>query len=779
MHYINIKAVLKSDISKAIVILLFTIVIVFYKVILLGYTISPYNAGISGVSSTNYTSSGYKIPSFFIDPNIGFQTQSNGYLAQKEVSSMTLPLWNPYIGLGTPLLANYQSGAAFPLIYLFDFASSLGFSSYFMFLIFIAGLFTYIYLREIKLGFAPSIIGSMIFMYSGMFFWLYLPISAPIVFFPALMLYTQKLLSNNSKKNYILLSLFTFLELTSGFPEISFLIFGIIFIYYVYFSHNQLSFNFLKRLSKYLLFILIGFLLSSYLLLPFLVFLLHGKNINGGSKIFSLLSPYSFITQIMPYFYGKIFQGYLNFIPQIHFWANTGGYVGIGGFIFAIISLFLINKKNIKFLLFFYLIIIFTLLYMYGFSLFKPIHYLPLFSNLAFYRYSNFIIAFSLSVLTAYSLSNFQKIKDRQYILIIIVSILLLVFSLFLAEKTFIVSLVTNISLPALKTVVFSIGSFFIILFGIVLSLVFLKKNPRLTYIVIFCLIFIELFIYIQIGFSTLPKASNVKASEYIEYLQKHTNNSRVFTINGLLLPNYSGDFNIQNININDAIIINGYGSFIKEYLDPYVPAEPLFTGSNQISNTVPSVSQEIEKNLKYYSFIGVKYIVSSIPVNINGVSFIKKANDAYIYYNKNYFSRIFTVNSLIYKSNALSSLNSINLRKQAFIGDKNIIFTNKNVCASNPSITNYTYSKINIYDNSPCKSFVVLTNNYYSGWQLFVNGKKETIYKVDGFLQGFFLDKGKNNIELLYQPQSFIIGFYIFIATLLALVIYFFLKSE
>ncbi|MCL5783755.1 MAG: YfhO family protein [Patescibacteria group bacterium] len=85
----------------------------------------------------------------------------------------------------------------------------------------------------------------------------------------------------------------------------------------------------------------------------------------------------------------------------------------------------------------------------------------------------------------------------------------------------------------------------------------------------------------------------------------------------------------------------------------------------------------------------------------------------------------------------------------------------------------NFDDQKVSFTYSSPHKSYIILSNNYYPGWKLKINGKEQPIDLVNYTFQGLRLPKGENlKIEVVYEPLSFKIGF---ISTTLALGLCFF----
>ncbi len=63
----------------------------------------------------------------------------------------------------------------------------------------------------------------------------------------------------------------------------------------------------------------------------------------------------------------------------------------------------------------------------------------------------------------------------------------------------------------------------------------------------------------------------------------------------------------------------------------------------------------------------------------------------------------------------------------------------------------------VNVNTTEP--GLLVVSDQYYPGWQAWVDGKPTTIYAVDAAFQGVFLESGSHEVQFKYRPFSFIIG--------------------
>ncbi len=114
------------------------------------------------------------VSSALFDPWAYFNYQPHDLLAAQALRVGGWPLWNPYNGLGTPILANGQASPLFPLklpLYLLLNSglvpASLAFSYYLLLRLWLAGCGTYLWARAAGLGHQAALLAAIIFMFSG------------------------------------------------------------------------------------------------------------------------------------------------------------------------------------------------------------------------------------------------------------------------------------------------------------------------------------------------------------------------------------------------------------------------------------------------------------------------------------------------------------------------------------------------------------------------------------------------------------------------------------
>jgi hypothetical protein len=90
--------------------------------------------------------------------------------AAEQIKSGSLPLWNPNLFAGMPLAADVQSGLFYPINWVLYLFVKVDYGSLEWLLIFhywLAAAFTYLFLRDLKLGRPAALVGALAFAFCG------------------------------------------------------------------------------------------------------------------------------------------------------------------------------------------------------------------------------------------------------------------------------------------------------------------------------------------------------------------------------------------------------------------------------------------------------------------------------------------------------------------------------------------------------------------------------------------------------------------------------------
>ena len=145
------------------------------------------------------------------------------FFGVESIKHGDFPLWNPYQFSGHPFLANPQHGILYPLNSLFFVLPfDLAFDTIIILHFFLGGMFTYLFLRDLKVGSTGSLISGLIFMLSGYLLSVHSLLNCllSVIWTPLIMLFFRRAIIHPGFKNEIFIAIFTAISFFGGGIEI-------------------------------------------------------------------------------------------------------------------------------------------------------------------------------------------------------------------------------------------------------------------------------------------------------------------------------------------------------------------------------------------------------------------------------------------------------------------------------------------------------------------------------------------------------------------------------
>lgn len=253
-----------------------------------------------------------------------------------SLSSGELPLWNPYVALGSPFLADIQQTvfSPFNLIYLF-FDPVTGFNVFHLLQLSLGGFFMYLYINELFKVRYISIAVGLVFAFSSMIGGNrieHTTIITTIVFSPLILYFLERLKSTGKDKYLVFSSIGMAIHFLSGFTQIV-IYFDIFFFFYFLYVHKKLSYSWITVVKKLFKWIMPFLLLCAIQIIPTLQLMIQSGRNEVSYDFFSVLSydlrillmmifPYIFLNKFSPFgdyaSSGIDIEIYLGIIPLIY-----------------------------------------------------------------------------------------------------------------------------------------------------------------------------------------------------------------------------------------------------------------------------------------------------------------------------------------------------------------------------------------------------------------------------------------------------------------------------
>jgi hypothetical protein len=517
-------------------------------------------------------------------------------------SEFTVPLWNPYNGYGTPLLADALSQPLFPPTALFSLhVTPWTYNLFIVGRLLIGGMLMFLFARQF-LSALPAMFGAVTFMLTG-YFIIYLNIAhlSVEVLIPGMFLTFELLARRNSWGAAAGIAVMILLANSGGMPEALFLIMAFATLYFVcrVLFAPELRARAVPLAVKFTVAVVSGFALSAFLLLPFLEFLRIAHDVHQPSNVGGIQGglghdwDYRLTLQyLLPLIAGPVLGSIFSAGPA---WSGLRGYWGIVPFFFALVALAaLFSRRRIpgwgaeRFLtIFFAATLILMVLKRFGNVLVNWLGALPLAEMVVFPKYQEPLIAVCIAMLGALGFAALieRRVTGRQLAMIglLTLAIMLGLGATFLPEvralaikNVMFFAFNVKVSLFYYVSIVCGAG---LLLLLLVLVLATQRASPHArplllrAMVVLLSLEMLLTFIipsFYLLGSLPPAKANPYKGAPYIDFI--HANNadhSRIFGREAVLYANWSSAFGLEDVRNVDAMHVKRFRTFVRSFLLP------------------------------------------------------------------------------------------------------------------------------------------------------------------------------------------------------------------
>lgn len=688
------------------------------------------------LTETVYTYSGIVLdrqPGFIgvvgnIEPNIGITSFALGARAAFDVWAGHLPLWNPYQGLGAPLLGEMQSAALFPLTWLLALPQGQAIAHALLQLV--AGLGTYLFLRSLGLSRTAALTGAMLYEVNGVYAWLRNAIFNPVAFLPWLMLTVEHLrrhaLDDNGRRIHVehvcLGGAMGALALYAGFPEQVYLYTLLVGAWALFRFAGLTRAQILRFAANLVLVATLASALSAPVLTAFASYLPEAHlGRHDGEGFYGAFPHFGTVLQyILPYVFGPIFS---DPDPRIAggIWSSTGGYIGFSPIVLALGALCIPQHRALA--LFFLAWMILALGTSHGIpGLYEAFMALPLAKLTASFRYLNPSWIFAAICMAAIFIDQAPRLAPAAMSRALIVAVCGgLGITLIVALAN--IELVSDFWAARPHNRMWA-GSAALAALCISLAFLLLPRWLSATNAIraVCVLSIFELSLWFLIPYLGNPRSATLD-NDALHFLRSNIGYQRVMSMPGVgIQPNYGSYFGIATLNYNDVPVPARTVDYIHRTLDPY--ADHVFDLSYP---ELPSDAQDrrlanFRAKMPMYAGAGIKYVLAR-PEFLR--DFENDAPDA---------------PKLVHSSRSMS-IYELHGTKDYFT-------------AAGCALEVETREKL----VAACADQSVLTRLelFMPGWTASINGRGTAIEPDDGTFQSVRLPAGRSEIVFRYTPPYF-----------------------
>jgi len=657
-----------------------------------------------------------------------------------------MPLWDATSFSGTPLLANIQSGALYPLnILFFLFPFMVAWSMLIISQPILAGIFLYLFLRHKNVVPLAALVGSICFSFSGFSVaWLtWGTIGSTLLWLPLLLLSFDKMHFSERKMPWRVVFIFSVVaSFFAGHIQVFFYSLVLLFAYAVW------SFRAAKPKTIYLMHILtplIIFALTAPIWLRFIPVYIASSRAGGSLwNTEGFFIPIRHLLQfVAPDFFGNP--------ATLNYWGtwNYGemvGYIGIAGLVLATIGI----AKETGFW------VVVTLVCLL-FAVDGPIARLPFSLHIPFLSSLQptrllGIVDFSLSILAAYGMADILKNGKKRLIVGMMTIGVFLGFAWFAyIQPTFLH--VSAQQLGVMKRNLMLPTGIYGVLFGIAVLLLWSKTSWKvLRSILCFGMFTLLVFEMARFGWKFTPFTDSAyffPKTEIIETLMQMKKPFRVLaTDDRLVPPNVLNFYNIESVAGYDPI----YSSRYEEYIAAMERGEPNIKppfGFNRIISPKTITSPLM-------SLLNVQYILAMDSIVSPTVRLLSEEGTTKLYSVVNKVPRVYFAEQFFFEKSKEAVMSRLYAKE--FVPGMSVVLEGEPFIVGESAkedtveIETYEGDRMTLRSSSKNPRFLVIGNMMDNHWRVTVDGSPVQIQRANYIFFGFVIPDGTHAVAIQYK---------------------------
>jgi hypothetical protein len=692
-------------------------------------------------------------------PDIIDQIYPWKYLTINSLKEGQIPFWNPYNFSGNPHLANFQSAVLSPfnsLFFVFPFIDA--WSIVVLLAPLLAGVFTYLFVRLLKVSQLGALVSAISFMFCGFItVWMaYGTLSLAIAFLPLALFGIEKWFGSRKFWALIILAFSIPLSLFSGHFQTS--------LYFLLFVFAYMLFKLFTSESKKLVVpifmsFIFGILISFPQLLPSAEFYensVRSQSFNTGGGI----SWWHLVTIFSPDFFGNPVTRN-DWMGNYAEWAN---FIGIIPFALLFFSFFSF-KKNLAVTFFIITGATFTLL-----AIDTPLQAVIGKLQIPVLSTSNptriiVLESFAFAILAGFGFEHvmdFIKKNKRKKLLIGFIPTLIIIFSIWIcilffklpSVDTFLIAK-RNMILPTILFAIF----FFAAFFGI-----YIRSKKIILQCVIFAILLLVSYDSLRFAQKWMPfdpRNLVFPDNPVITGIKNNIEFGRIFGNLGTQVESYYGFPSIEGY---DPLYIGKYGQFIRYGVsNEFLEGERSVVRLAKFQPDVKRVLDTLGVGLIFHP-LGDTNQSWAFPVwRTDGYQEIYRDEKFALYKNTTAFPRVMIFNQAEVIKNSKDILrkfysDNFDYRSTLLLEEGSGVSLDKN-SKGRAEIISYTPNKIFVRTTVDNDSLLFLADNYYPGWKAYIDGVETKILRANYSFRAVVVPEGEHEVVFVYFPESFRLG--------------------
>lgn len=552
---------------------------------------------------------------FTTDRNVGMTSQALGHLAALDLLHGKIPWWNPYEGIGAPLAGEMQAAALFPPTLLL--ALPAGQLFFHLVLEAVAGMSTYRLLTRLGTSGWIAMAGGCAFALNGTYALLANATINPVALLPLLLLGVERARAASEEGrggSFGLVAVALALAVYAGFPETAYLE-GVFAVLWALLRVRGLGRG---PVVAYLRKVAAGAVAGALLAAPIVVAFgdyLPGSYLgpNSGGLNAQSVPHAGFGALFFPYLAGPV----LGFgqagasTTLIQFWISVGGYLTTSLLVLGLVGLWSRRLRALRIGLAAWVVAGLGRAYGVGFFT-RLFSFLPGSNHVGTSRYVPPSVELACVVLAFLAIDDLRRRQVPRWFVAAAMAAAAGCALWAVGEGRALVRAAASVP-QAHDWLVWSLAWGFSVLAAIGAAAIVLRGRWRT--LLLAGLVVLDAGAMFVVPELAAPRNARIDTA-FVRWAQSHVGTERLFTLGGLLYPNYGSYFQVSEADISDIPMPEAYARAIQHHLDPgtlpdYFDGVSVVSGRGGAPHREEPPIRALATSMRQYEAIGVAYVAT------------------------------------------------------------------------------------------------------------------------------------------------------------------------
>ncbi len=265
---------------------------------------------------------------------------------------------------------------------------------------------------------------------------------------------------------------------------------------------------------------------------------------------------------------------------------------------------------------------------------------------------------------------------------------------------------------------------------------------------------------------------------EVAEYLAAQPGVFRVYSPSYSLPPHVAARFGLQLVDGVEPVHLARYDEFMSLAggypLDSFSVTIPPFPQGQEIAEA----HRHTRPHLALLGLLNARYLAAEFPMESEHLKLKKQIGRTYVYENELALPRAFVV----FQTRPAPAITLDELTASFDPEALALVEGGRDLDGAGPfqeaTITRLTPDEMVVNVELEAPGFLVLSEMWYPGWRAYDNGRPVPLYRTDYVLRGLYLDPGPHTVQVVYEPWTFKVGFWISLGCAAGLTLYLLIKA-